>query len=424
MQNRSFLLLCFLWLVSSIGLTSLATEGQTKRVAVLYFDDHSGFNSSTGCGCLPVGPLEYFIGRKKRANDWDLEVGFLQLMNKNVDQSGVYEYVTQDEILDGMAALGLSRKEIPKNEKGRSELAQKIDADALVVGKIRHFNQERVRANVSRRILEGGAQGSTLGGSFSSGYQVAGYVYLVRIDVEIDIYGRSGAKIATRKVTERDRHRLGGARVSALRAMMTDQGSDFQLGQTPKTEEQKRKERLRPIVSHDQLRQIKFGTPIYNRTLLGIVTNAVLKKVLDSLRETIGPESDTGNGSETNQSLSGIKHKNPETQIPIGKVIYADSNNPELVYINIGSAKGVKIGQKFDVFERLVDPDSGDVLGYLKKAIGQVEVIDVQTDRLSQVRTLDGFGRIQKDQMVRLVQVSESFPKKQENSPNSDTTVD
>ena len=76
------------------------------------------------------------------------------------------------------------------------------------------------------------------------------------------------------------------------------------------------------------------------------------------------------------------------------------------------------------MFERLVDPDSGDVLGYLKKAIGQVEVIDVQTDRLSQVRTLDGFGRIQKDQMVRLVQVGESFPKKQENSPNSDTTVD
>ena len=276
-------------------------------------------------------------------------------------------------------------------------------------------------ANVSRRILEGGAQGSTLGGSFSSGYQVAGYVYLVRIDVEIDIYGRSGAKIATRKVTERDRHRLGGAEFQ--RTSDDDRpGSDFQLGQTPKTEEQKRKERLRPIVSHDQLRQIKFGT---QSTIehLGIVTNAVLKKVLDSLRETIGPESDTGNGSETNQSLSGIKHK-PETQIPIGKVIYADSNNPELVYINIGSAKGVKIGQKFDVFERLVDPDSGDVLGYLKKAIGQVEVIDVQTDRLSQVRTLDGFGRIQKDQMVRLVQVRESFPKKQDNNPNSDITVD
>ena len=104
----------------------------------------------------------------------------------------------------------------------------------------------------------------------------------------------------------------------------------------------------------------------------------------------------------------------------MGKIIYADDNNPELIYINVGSAKGAKIGQRFDVFEPLIDPDSGDVLGYLKQSIGQIEIVDVQTDRLSQGRAINGFERMEKDQMVRLVQVVESLPKKQKRPKNSD----
>ena len=115
MQNRSYFF-CFLWLVSSIGLTNLASASQTKRIAVLYFDDHSGFNSSTGCGCLPVGPLEYFIGRKKRANDWDLEVGFLQLMNKNADQSGVYDCYSRRDFR-WYGSSWFIKKEIPKRKR-------------------------------------------------------------------------------------------------------------------------------------------------------------------------------------------------------------------------------------------------------------------------------------------------------------------
>ena len=83
------------------------------------------------------------------------------------------------------------------------------------------------------------------------------------------------------------------------------------------------------------------------------------------------------------------------------------SDNPALTYINLGSAKGTKGGQKFNVFKPLVDPDSGDLLGYVSVPIGQVEVIDVQTDRLSQVRILEGFGKLEKNQMVRLVEDTE-----------------
>ena len=389
----------------TVFLAVATAEMESKRVAVLYFENHSLFNSSTGCGFIPVGPIEYFWGRKKRANEWDLEVGFRRMMNRHLDQTEVYEPITQDEILDGMAALGLSKKNLLREEKKRAELATKIDADALIVGDIRHFNQERIRANVSRTMLEGGAQGRTLGGSFSSGIQVVGYVYIVRIDLEVDIYGRSGSKVATRKVSERDRHQLGGARAAALRAMMTEQGSEFQLGQTPKTEAQKKRDKLRPIVAPDQLQQIQFGTPTYDRTLFGIVTNATLQKVVTALRETIGPELD----AQSNPNPSAIQKSTPsaKNKIPIGKILYTDADNPALTYINLGSAKGTKGGQKFNVFKPLVDPDSGDLLGYVSVPIGQVEVIDVQTDRLSQVRILEGFGKLEKNQMVRLVEDTE-----------------
>ena len=143
----------------TVFLAVATAEMESKRVAVLYFENHSLFNSSTGCGFIPVGPIEYFWGRKKRANEWDLEVGFRRMMNRHLDQTEVYEPITQDEILDGMAALGLSKKNLLREEKKRAELATKIDADALIVGDIRHFNQERIRANVSRTMLEGGAQG-------------------------------------------------------------------------------------------------------------------------------------------------------------------------------------------------------------------------------------------------------------------------
>ena len=118
---------------------------------------------------------------------------------------------------------------------------------------------------------------------------------------------------------------------------------------------------------------------------------------------------DRETGDRSNQNVKNPQTQNSKNQVPVGKIIYADANNPELIYVNVGSAKGVKVGQTFDVLyseeaEPLIDPDSGDVLGYLKQEIGQIEIIDVQTDRLSQGRAINGFERMEKDQIVRLIQ--------------------
>ena len=50
----------------------------------------------------------------------DLEVGFRRMMNRHLDQTEAYEPITQDEILDGMAALGLSKKKLAQRREKAS----------------------------------------------------------------------------------------------------------------------------------------------------------------------------------------------------------------------------------------------------------------------------------------------------------------
>ena len=71
---------------------------------------------------------------------------------------------------------------------------------------------------------------------------------------------------------------------------------------------------------------------------------------------------DRETGDRSNQNVKNPQTQNSKNQVPVGKIIYADANNPELIYVNVGSAKGVKVGQTFDVLyseeaEPLIDPD-------------------------------------------------------------------
>jgi curli biogenesis system outer membrane secretion channel CsgG len=61
-----------------------------------------------------------------------------------------------------------------------------------------------------------------------------------------------------------------------------------------------------------------------------------------------------------------------------GRIIKVDGNR---AYVNIGSASGVKVGDKFTVFnigEALVDPDTGAKLGAEEKQTGSGSVTEVQ----------------------------------------------
>ena len=59
-----------------------------KRVAVLSFEDHSRFDSPTGCGCIPTGGLiGKIFGGTKRRTDWDLSAGFRILLNRKLAET-------------------------------------------------------------------------------------------------------------------------------------------------------------------------------------------------------------------------------------------------------------------------------------------------------------------------------------------------
>ena len=378
-----------------------------KRVAILSFEDHSRFDSPTGCGCIPTGGLiGKIFGGTKRRTDWDLSSGFRILLNRKLAETGVYEPLTQDEIMDGMAKLRISRRSIMSNAESRDKLLKELNTEVIIIGDVRKFNQERVRANASRSLIEG-SSGSTgrnmhnmpLG--YMTGYQMVGYVYSATVNLNADFFGASGEKIATRKVSARKRHQLGGAKIAAFQAVTTEQGSEFRLGQSPKSEEKKK---LRPIVDPALLRKIGFGSPTFNRTLFGLATDEALDKIVLALREVIGPElvADNLNSASKNS-------QKPVNREIIGKIIYADPDNPDQCYINIGSAQSVTVQQKLVVStaEPLVDPDTNEVLGYLSKKIGMIEVTEIQTDRLSKVRIIEGFGKIKKGDEVKAAAVED-----------------
>ncbi len=327
---RGFICFCLI-LITTLGF------GGGKRVAILSFEDHSRFDSPTGCGCIPTGGLiGKIFGGTKRRTDWDLSSGFRILLNRKLAQTQVYEPITQDEIMDGMAKLRISRKSVISSAKSRDKLLKELNAEVIIIGDVRKFNQERVRANASRSLIEGstGSAGKSMHNmplGYMTGYQMVGYAYFATVNLNADFFGVSGEKIATRKVSARKQHQLGGAKIAAFEAITTEQGSEFRLGQSPKSEEKKK---LRPIVNPALLRKIGFGSPTFDRTLFGLATDEALEKIVLALREIIGPELITDNLNTGSKNL-----QKPVTKAIAGKIIYADPENPDQCYINIGSAE-------------------------------------------------------------------------------------
>ena len=368
-----------------------------KRVVVLYFEDHSRFDHPTGCGCIPTGPFGKLFGGRKHHTRWYLKEGFTELLNRKLEQAEVYEPVSQDELLDAMAESGLSRRVLRSDPKKRAQLAKALKVEALIVGDIRKFNQERVKANAGRLIRQGGLGYGAATASYMGGMQLMGSLYVVSIQLEMQFFGTSGTEIDNPKIPARKQHQIGGTRIGPFEAVVTEQGTELQFGQSPGL-----KRKPRPIVAPAELNQIEFGSARYDKTLFGMATNEALHKIVLALRENIGP---TLPGSDVALQHDAGKPGQPSPQASIiqGTIIYVDSEDPENTYINIGSAKGVAIHQQLKVYttESLIDPDTGDVLGIVPKPVGVVKVVEVQSDRLSRVEIVEGFGEIKKGDRVK-----------------------
>lgn len=367
-----------------------------KRVAVLYFEDHSRFDHPTGCGCIPTGPFSGLFGGRKNHKRWHLKEGFTKLLNRKLEQSEIYEPVSQDELLDAMAETGLSRRAL-SNSKNRAQLVKALKVDALIVGDIRKFNQERVKANAGRLIRQGGQGYQGAAASYVGGLQLRGSLYIVSIQLEMQFFGTSGTEIGTPKISARKQHQLGGVNIGPLDGVVTEQGTELQFGQSPGL-----KRKPRPIVAPSELNRIEFGSEQYDKTLFGMATDDALHKIVLALRENIGPALPGSDTTVQNQQ-SQPGQPSPPPSVIQGSIVYVDAEDPENTYINIGSAKGVAIHQQLKVYttESLVDPDTGDVLGVIPKPVGVIKVVEVQSDRLSRVEIIEGFGTIKKGDRVK-----------------------
>lgn len=65
------------------------------------------------------------------------------------------------------------------------------------------------------------------------------------------------------------------------------------------------------------------------------------------------------------------------------------------VYINLGDASGVKVGDRFSVQtlgEAIIDPDTGENLGGIETEVGEIEITKVVNAKLSLGRVVSGSG--------------------------------
>ena len=384
--------------------TTTVPHPSTKRIAALYFKDNSRFDSSTGCGCVPnfIGKI---FGTKKR---WDLEVGFPTLLNRKLAETTVYQPVSRDELLDAMAQMALSRHNLKKLDKEqRATLAKLLNADVLVMGEIKKFSQARMRANASRTLREGGREGKAVPAttSYKTGVAVMGHRYRANIKLNLKFYEASGSEIATVPIEVARSHVLAGTRVSGLEATVTESGTNLRFRQTS----EQHGWNSRPIVNPKELNKIPFGTPKYDKTLLGIVTNDVLIKGVLALRDNYGPNFLTPWDTPVENNEQEKKVDEEALKRPI-KITYVESENPDMIYINAGSARDLAINQKFDVYtdgKPIRDIDTGEILDYIPKKIATVAVVEIRNDRLSVVKIVEKTSEIKKGDLLKSIPTEE-----------------
>ena len=382
----SYLLVVGFSLGFIIGTAAVSEATTKKRVAVLYFEDNSRFDSPTGCGCVPnfIGNL---FSTKKR---WDLEAGFAKILNRKLVETNVYEPVPKDELLDAMARMTLSRHDLKKLDKEqRATLAKHLNADVIVLGNIRKFNQERLRTNASRTLREGGREAQQGMASYTAPVILRGSLHRVTIKLDMKFYNASGDLAGEpRLATTRD-HSYAGTKFASLEASVTEEGTNLTFGQT--SDRQRRNPR--PIVKPTELNEIQFASAEYDRTLFGVVTNETLIKGVLALRDNIGPNFITPWESQLATAEKGKKTPSMAADGPVkGKIVYVDNENQDMIYVNIGSDMGIAINQEFTVSTKgkpVRDIDTGEILTYVPKPIGTLAVSEIQTGKVSIFRVVE-----------------------------------
>jgi len=127
---------------------------------------------------------------------------------------------------------------------------------------------------------------------------------------------------------------------------------------------------------------IEWGTPKFWEMLVGQAVSQCAGSLATGLSEIIRPP--------------------PELAVSEPKIIDVDGDR---AYINVGLVEGIQNGDKYGVWDlgrELRDPGTGTVLGTaLPRRVAVVQVEQVLSDHLSQVRILDGQDQVRKSFTVR-----------------------
>ncbi len=382
----SYLLLVGVSLGFMLSTVAVSEATQKKRVAVLYFEDNSRFDSPTGCGCIPSFIGNIFSTKKK----WDLESGFAKMLNRKLVETNMYEPISKNELLDAMAQMTLSRHDLKRLDQAQlATLAKHLNADVIVLGNIRKFNQERLRTNASRTLREGGREAQQGMASYTAPVILRGSLHRVTIQLGMKFYNASGEPVAEPRISATRDHSYAGTKFASLEASVTEAGTNVSFGQSS----DKQRKNPRPIVKPTELNEIKFASAEYDRTLFGLVTNEALIKVVLALRDNVGPNFITRWEPQPTGTEKGGQTDSAPADGPIkGKIQYVDHENLDMIYVNIGSNTGIAINQEFDVFTKgkpVRDIDTGEVLTYLPKKIGTLAVSEILTDKVSVFRVVE-----------------------------------
>jgi len=402
--NTAIWSLVIIFFIVSLAIVP-ANSDTKKRVAVLYFEDHSNFDSPTGCGCLPVGPFGFLFGSGGRREKWDLKTGFRDLLNERLEESQFYDVVKLEDLFVAMAELEISRRSLKREEK-RAELADKLNLDAMIIGDIRKFNQERAKGIISR-TFRGEIENTRTTGV--TGMGAAGQYYRASVHLEVKICDSVGKEVSVAQVKKDVNYERGGFSAGPITAVASNRGSSVKIG-SAKVESGKRKPL---IVRPENLNKIKFGSPEYKQTLFWVATERALDETILKLRQKIGPEIIESIPPETIAQKAkptlepeGTTSKPPPSGLVKGKIASVTENPPQ-AYINLGSEAGIKIGDRFTVYtegKAITDPDTGGLLGYEEEIVGKVEIIDIMSGRMSKANILLGVGKIARLNVVKRVE--------------------
>ena len=373
MFAHRFRLIIFIVSLAIIFCFSSLGQGNEK-VAVLYFT--SEISSCPGCGCFCIWPLSFIFGTEQKREEWDLEAGFRDLLNERLTEAGysIIEPGYVDEVLQEMGSEDMAA------------LADKLDADIIIIGDINKFQQHRTRASSEGPTVlsSGQATGTAVSQEQGAGWMTAtggfgGDYYSVSVKTDVAIYDSEGDELESAEVN------------------LTRDLSSFYMGVGPLTKNRyggdagKKDDAVEykpPIVDYDKLDTIKFGTDEFKyRTLFGIASIAAMDEIVAKVQEYLEPD---------------------ELKEMQGKIIYVGTGErlkESEVYIDLGASDGIKTGYKFGVFiesTSLTDPDSGEELGTIpEKKVGVIRVSKIEADHLSIAEIIEKTGQIERGNIIK-----------------------